>query len=262
MTNALLAVTSDNSSRHDEATLLAQRLGMPWYACDEPVQLPLALVLTDEHLELRDLRHTPISALYIDFVNGALGYRRQHGGGRRQPLAKAIGLRPGTNPTVLDATAGLGRDAFVLACLGCDVMMTERSPIVAALLRDGLLRAARASETADIVQRLQLIEADAAVFLRSCNRESPPDVVYLDPMYPERKKSALVKKEMQFLHTIVGADTDSTELLETALAHARRRVVVKRPSSAPSLEGPKPQLCIESKNTRYDIYLTIRVNNP
>lgn len=256
MSTAPFAVTCDTLQREQEARLLAQHLKAPFYLVNSPELTSMALALTDSHLELRDFRQSPPSVLYIDFVNGAFGYRRQHGGGRRQPIAKAAGIRPGVNPTVLDATAGLGRDAFVLACLGCTVLMVERSPIVAALLRDGLWRASQASETADIVQgRLQLIEADALVYLSKDHGDFQPDVVYLDPMYPERKKSALVKKEMQFLHTIVGVDTDTTELLAMALMQARQRVVVKRPRTAPRLIGPTPQLCIESKNTRYDVYL-------
>lgn len=251
-----LAVTTIASHRQEEAALLAQHLSMPFYPLGATSEESLLLVVTSDYIELRDLRHTPSSALHIDFVDGALGYRRQHGGGRRQPLAKAVGIRPGINPSVIDATAGLGRDAFVLACLGCSVLMIERSPVVNVLLGDALLRASRADQTAEIVAKnLCLLEADSVSYLSQCDENNRPEVVYLDPMYPERKKSALVKKEMQFLQTIVGADMDTSALLNAALLCARRRVVVKRPSTAPHLDGPKPNVCIESKNTRYDVYL-------
>src|SRR5690606_23122611 len=103
--------------------------------------------------------------VFADFVEGALAYRRLHGGGRGQPVARAVGLKPGIYPKVLDATAGLGRDAFVLAALGCEVVMLERSPIIAALLDDALARAALESEVAPIVARMTLIQADARQWL-------------------------------------------------------------------------------------------------
>lgn len=135
-------------------------------------------------------------SVHIDFVHGKLAHRREFGGGRGQPLAKAIGLRHGANPTVVDATAGLGRDAFVLANLGAQVTMIERSPILAALLEDGLNRLATDSEQSDIANiKLQLIQANAIEWLQQqAKTDNRPDVVYLDPMYPHRSKSALVKK--------------------------------------------------------------------
>ncbi|MEN8215361.1 MAG: class I SAM-dependent methyltransferase [Pseudomonadota bacterium] len=213
-----------------------------------PPDLPLFLCLTTERLELRDMT-TRMGPVYVDFVGGALGYRRRYGGGRKQPLAKAIGLKDGT--TVLDATAGLGRDAFILAHLGCHVQMIERSPVVAALLYNGLQRAEQDAKIGTLIkERLQLIHHDAQDWLLQLSEQ--PDVIYLDPMYPHRKKSALVKKEMRLFRAIVGDDLDAPALLKVALACARRRVVVKRPKWAPSLE--KPSFYIESENTRFDVY--------
>jgi 16S rRNA (guanine1516-N2)-methyltransferase len=213
-----------------------------------PIDLPYYLYLTAEHLELHHLTNKPI---YVDFVGGTLGYRRRHGGGRKQALAKAIGLKHGVTPTVVDATAGLGRDAFVLASLGCYVKMLERSPVVAALLYDGLQRA----ETL-ITNHLSLIHSDAQDWLAKIQVHNSPDVIYLDPMYPHRKKSALVKKEMRLFRDIVGKDLDAPILLKTALACAAKRVVVKRPKWAASLDDNKPSFCIKSENTRFDIYQT------
>ena len=209
-----------------------------------PIDSPYYLYLTTEHLELHHLKNKPI---YVDFVGGTLGYRRRHGGGRKQALAKAIGLKHGATPTIIDATAGLGRDAFVLASLACHVTMLERSPVVAALLHDGLQRA----ETI-IKDHLSLIHHDAQDWLSKI--EEPPDVIYLDPMYPHRKKSALVKKEMRIFREIVGEDLDSSALLEIALACPAKRVVVKRPKLATPLANKKPSFCIKSENTRFDVY--------
>ena len=208
---------------------------------------PLLLYVKEERLELRDLT---MGAIYVDFVGGALGYRRRYGGGGL--LAKAIGLKHGKRPTVLDATAGLGRDAFILAYMGCHVQMVERSPVIAALLYNGLQRAQHEPDIGFLMNdRLQLIYDDAQHSLLS----KQVDVVYLDPMYPHRNKSALVKKEMRILRAVAGDDLDAPALLKTALIYARHRVVVKRPKYAKHLDDNIPNFSLKSEKTRFDIYL-------
>ncbi|MCF6338033.1 MAG: class I SAM-dependent methyltransferase [Gammaproteobacteria bacterium] len=196
--------------------------------------------------------------VHIDFVHGKLGHRRQFGGGRGQALAKAIGMKHGNNPTIVDATAGLGRDAFILASLGAHVTMIERSPILAALLEDGLQRLAAEPELSTIAeQQLRLVRANAIEWLQQHAKENTvnrPEVVYLDPMYPHRSKSALVKKEMRALRALVGDDDDAGLLLQAARQCALKRVVVKRPKGAPPVGDSKPSGNVQSKNTRYDIY--------
>lgn len=134
--------------------------------------------------------------LSVDFVSGKAAHRRQFGGGRGQLVAKACGLTKGITPSVVDATAGLGRDAFVLASLGAQVLMIERVEAIAALLQDGLERAASADETALIAGRMALRHGDAAEQLAAliADAEFAPQVIHLDPMFPHREKSALVKK--------------------------------------------------------------------
>jgi len=213
----------------------------------------LVLCLTETGLVLLNQRDTQ-KPIFVDFVHGQLKYRRLHGGGRRQTLGRAIGLKPGINPTVIDATAGLGKDAFILAWLGCQVQMIERCPGIAALLYDGLQRAQHDQEMGDLIkQRLQLIHHDAQQFLSQLIEK--PDVIYLDPMYPHRQKSALVKKEMRLFREMVGNDDDAPSLLQLALTRAKKRVVVKRPKSAPTLTSQIPTLQINSENTRFDVYL-------
>jgi 16S rRNA (guanine1516-N2)-methyltransferase len=155
---------------------------------------------------------------------------------------------------VLDITAGLGRDGFILANLGCRVHMVERSAIVAALLADGIERAKKDPTLAGIMARISLIVGDSLDILRTWQGEKP-EVINIDPMYPHRGKSALVKKEMRLVRLLVGDDTDSDALLLTALAVASRRVVVKRPRLAPALTGPEPNFTISGKNSRFDVYL-------
>lgn len=241
----------------DSATAaLAAELGLPWIAnpafCDSFTHL---LVQTTERLELRDLTPSAPGPVHVDFTSGAVAYRRYFGGGRNQPLARAVGLKGGVTPTVVDATAGLGRDAFVLANLGCVVRLIERAPIIAALLRDGLRRAERAPDIGLLVmERLHLIVADGRDYLLKLAENQWPDIVYLDPMYPSRHKTALVKKEMRAIRQWVGDDGDAPELLAVALQRAHRRVVVKRPRQAPQLAGPPPGFQIIAPNTRFDVY--------
>ncbi len=197
--------------------------------------------------------------IHADFHGPTVTYRRNQGGGKGQMIAKAVGVRGGVYPHVLDATAGLGGDGFVLASLGCGVTLLERVPAVRALLEDGLLQARRLASEGDpalqeVLERMDLIEADSLNYLRTIPVTQQPDVVYLDPMFPVRSKSALVKKEMRIFHSLVGTDPDADGLLQAALSCARYRVVVKRPRIAPRLEGPAPSHVLEGKSNRYDVY--------
>lgn len=194
----------------------------------------------------------------VDFLHGKKEHRRQFGGGKNQPIARALGLKHGHTPSIVDATAGMAGDAFVMASLGCSVTLIERSPIIAALLQDALQRGQDegTEDTQAILKRMSLLNADAASTLPDIS--PAPEVVYLDPMYPEKKKRSAVKKEMQLLQALVGPDMDSTPLLDAALAVATERVVVKRPLKAPPLMSEKgilPTVNIQSPNTRYDVYV-------
>ncbi|MEZ9576718.1 MULTISPECIES: class I SAM-dependent methyltransferase [unclassified Vibrio] len=221
-----------------------------------------ALVLTSERLELRKVDEPKLGAIFVDLVGGAVGHRRKFGGGKGQAIAKAAGLNKGATPTILDGTAGLGRDAFVLASLGCKVQMVERHPVVAALLDDGLQRAQQDPDIGGWVsERMKLIHAsshDALDKLSNDPNFEQPDVVYLDPMYPHpenKKKSALVKKEMRVFQSLVGADLDADGLFEPAMKLASKRVVVKRPDYAAWLDEQKPSMAIETKKNRFDVYV-------
>jgi len=230
------------------AAAWAARLGLPLDGQSE-----FALQLDDAGLQLVELGPQAPGPVRVDFVEGAVAHRRQFGGGSGQMIAKAVGIAPGVRPRVLDATAGLGRDAFVLASLGCSMTLIERQPLIAALLEDGLARAARDAEVAPIAARMQLCCGNAIELMAAWQGE-PPQVIYLDPMFPHRDKSALVKKEMRLFRPFVGDDLDAPALLAAALALASHRVVVKRPRKAPIIEGPQPGYVLEGKSSRYDIY--------
>jgi len=204
----------------------------------------------EDRLQLHCNKEKNFKPIYVDFVQGKAQYRRLSVG--KELLAKAIGYKKKISLNVVDATAGLGGDAFVLANLGCVVTLIERSPILAALLQNGLVRAAKNQQTVGIVQRMRLQQGDAISFLSSLQA----DVIYLDPMYPLRNKRALVKKEMRIIRDIVGDDIDAANLLPIALQYASKRVVVKRPRLVGFLNDKAPDFSLPGKACRFDVYLT------
>lgn len=240
------------------AETLAAQLALPLQESECNANDVLALEITPEGLQLQDLRPGAPGAIRVNLTGGAGHERRQRAGGQSELLGRAVGARHGRRPTVVDATAGFGGDAAVLAAIGCQVTMLERSPVIAALLRDGLERALHTGETDSPLQRLTLIEADAATWLAQLPTGDFPSVVYLDPMYPETGKTARARKEMQVLQSLLGHDPHPAALLDAALNTARNRVVVKRPRKAPALDGREPSHVIAGKSTRFDVYMTTR----
>ena len=223
------------------------------------------LVFTDKGLVLRVASEPSWSDIFVDFQSSALSYRQQHGGGKNEAIAKAIGMKGKTSLRVLDCTAGMGVDSFVMASVGAHVTMIERSPIIAALLEDALVRTQ--DHNLNLLGSLCLVEHDAAKYLNSLNNVKNSDherfdVIYLDPMFPHKKKSALVKKEMQAFQLLLGPDQDSEALFSAAIDYAPARIVVKRPANAQPLENDqciKPSTVIKSKKHRFDIYF---INQP
>lgn len=215
----------------------------------------MLLIFHDDLIELFDQQlNTSIS---IDFLKGSLAHRQQFGGGRGQAIAKAIGLKSGITPSILDTTAGLAGDAFVLAALGCPITLLERSAVLFTLIENAVERASLSERFQAILEQgFQIINCDANDYIKKqlASNAAPPDVIYIDPMYPHRKKSALVKKDMQILQKLHGKDDNAAELLENSLLYAKKRVVVKRPILAETLNDRRPNTCVKSKKTRYDIY--------
>lgn len=216
-----------------------------------------ALRESDGHLELVAEHRGRYGAIHADWLSPDL--RRRIAAGRKQPLARAAGLHKKPDLTLLDATAGLGRDGYTLAALGAFVTLTERQPLIVALLRDAHRRAAANGAQADIAGRIEVVEGEAATLLRSGRLW---DTVFLDPMYPEDGKTALPSKEMQILRDLNQGDKDADDLLAPALACARLRVVVKRPSHAPWLGGREPSLSLGSTQLRFDVYLCGNATTP
>jgi len=262
--NQHLCVYARHVQDVDRAQQFALNLDLQLYTfaeCEDPSRLDHDYVLVYQ-ANTAFILHTGKSApgpVSASFLQGKTTHRLKFGGGKGQMIAKAVGLNKGVYPNVLDATAGLAQDAFVLASLGCQVTLLERSPVVAELIAMALSEA-QDSELADIISRMQLFAVDACNWLRQQN-EAVADVIYLDPMYPQRDKSALVKKEMRLFHTLVGETPDDAELLAGALEKARYRVVVKRPRKGETISGRQPAHQIMGKSCRYDIYPLQRMEN-
>lgn len=252
--------------RKAEGRLLAARLGIAAENYGLPLKAELkkhapagaALVLEPEALGLYALDMPGSGPVRIDLAEGSLGWRVADNRARHEMVVKACGLLKATQPLqIFDATAGLLRDACVLAAAGAFVQVAERSPVIAELIEDGLRRAQGRPELAGLLSHLEFLPGDSLQQLEAlASAAQRPDVVYLDPMFPHRDKTALVKKEMRVFRAVVGEDPDADVLLAPARAVARKRVVVKRPRLAPWLAGAKPGLVLEGKSGRFDIYLS------
>lgn len=255
-----IAISAERGIPKTQLDALAKQTSLP--LLDQHIQADYLLHITTDFLELHktnlDQKKPKPESIHVDFVSGKTNHRRLHGGGKGQDIAKAIGLHKIKYPTVLDLTAGMGGDAFVLATLGAKITMVERNVITHALLNDAINRAKLSAddELQAIISRMTLKNEDALLTLENLNSNNLPDVIYIDPMFPTRSKSAQVKKEMQFFHEIIGPDEDSENLLLKSLNLATKRIVVKRPRLAEKLTN-KTQSAFEisGKSTRYDVYL-------
>jgi len=261
--NPIIAISADRGIPKTQLDKLSLQTALP--LASPQISPDYLLHITTDKLQLRkvdkNLKRPSKNTLSIsvDFVEGKTQHRRLHGGGKGQDIAKAIGFHKITDPTVLDLTAGMGDDAFVIASLGASLTMIERNPVVHALVSDALQRAKlkNDAELQAILARLDLIKHNSLEYLEQLSESEYPDVIYLDPMFPTRSKRAQVKKEMQFFHEIIGTDDDSENVFLLALHKAKKRIVVKRPRLAERLSELKPAFEIIGKSTRYDIYLPI-----
>jgi len=270
-TIAVCADPSDDSVLLKTAARLSVDLQLPFLEKPKQRGWEILLVVTPARLEVRviggdkALRGGRAIAVELD----KLDITSPAGRRLKQPLAKAVGIKSlKTAPSVIDATAGFGQDAWILASLHCHVLAVERNRIIATLLRDGVLR--MGGEHCEIVQRVHVVTADARHLLRRLSRHEllydlpdsvqrflEPDVVYIDPMFPTGRKAA-ERKPMRVLRRIAGDDEDAAELLHHALKVAMRRVVVKRPLRAEPLGGREPTTSHKGAAMRYDVYVTSR----
>lgn len=254
---ALLAATAADE---DSAAGLALRLGLPLLALGtDPMDCAAAsalLIVSGQSLCLQQTGRGAPGPVVVDFGSAGMRHRRRSGHG--EPLGKAVGWGKKSPLRIVDATAGLGKDAFVLADLGCEVDLYEREPVIVELLRAGLAVASVSDDPwlAGVVRRMRLDPGDAR--FKTATQMQDMDVIYLDPMFPQRNKSAAVKKEMALLQKLLedSADpADADALLHWALQQNTARVVVKRPVRAPHLAALQPSHRISGRLVRYDVYV-------
>ncbi len=213
-----------------------------------------ALIVDKGRLALQ-IRALGMKPLCVDFSSNQLRYRIERGGGAGRALSGAVGVRRGRRPYVVDCTGGLGQDAFLLAALGCKVLLIERVPAVAALLENGLRRAADDEFSAEAASRIELIHAEAQRVLLSAGGMSLPQVAFLDPMFPRRPGGPLPARPMRMLRAVAGDDPDAGQLFSLALRRLPR-VVVKRSDRAPCLTDRQPDFSRGGSRARFDVYLT------
>lgn len=202
-------------------------------------------------------------------------------------LVKATKVKGRENLRVIDATAGMGEDSLLLAAAGCKVTLFEQDPVIAALLQDTIRRALEEAALHEIVMRMQLVEGDSIGHLRRLGEAATgsdvqegdvghdcstltasaaatsdadtalkrPDVIYLDPMFPERQKSGLVKKKFQLIHYLEAPAENEEALMQAAIAARPFKIVVKRPAKGPYLASLKPSYSLDGKAIRYDCYV-------
>lgn len=255
MNIAIYPTTQDMESY---AKTLAHDLQLPLLTHTEKHYSYLLLV-TPDYIGLQK-QASQSQAVYVDFLTKKWRLRLKQLSIKKEALARALGLKNTlknqTRPTIVDATGGLARDSFIIASLGYELTLLERSPIIYALINDGIKRAERDPGMHDATKRLRTVQTDAIIWLNQLKDQDKPDIIYLDPMFPEKKKSALPKKEMLIFHDIVGDDQDADSLLYTALTCATKRVVVKRPRLANCLKASRaPSFSLTGSSCRFDIYL-------
>jgi 16S rRNA (guanine1516-N2)-methyltransferase len=261
---ALLATTAADEA---VAARLAKRLALPLLitgsdpeCCEEADAI---LVVNGCSVHLQQAGKGAPGPVAVDFGNAVMRHRRR--AGHNELLGKAVGVGKKAHLRIMDATAGLGRDGFVLADLGCEVLLCEREPVVVELLRSGMDVASSTGDQwlATVLSRMRLYPGDAMQMAAGSLRGV--DVIYLDPMFPQSGKSAAVKKEMalfQWLLDSAADPRDADELLRWALRQDVSRVVVKRPPRAPSLAALQPSHCISGKAVRYDVYVLSKPEGP
>lgn len=255
-----LAVAAADLEWEAEARALAQKLNLPQLPTaisPRSIEDPQAILFSSaQGLYLQQTGKGAPGPVAARFGTSAMRHRRR--AGQNEPLGRAVGVGKKPQIQVLDATAGLGRDSFILADLGCQVRLCERHPIMVELLASGLVNARGSGDAwlEDVCGRLELCVGEARQL--DSARLQEIDAIYLDPMFPARSKSASVKKEMSLVQQILDcadSPSDAEDLLQWSLGQNVSRVVVKRPAKAPALASGKPSHVIGGKSIRFDVYV-------
>jgi 16S rRNA (guanine1516-N2)-methyltransferase len=253
---ALICVEPTNEDDVPKAHELAKTLGVPLASGLEPQtsKAGVKVLVSGVRVGLGFMDPKRGKPFYVDFLTRSWRTRFASGLGRNHIFTRALGFK-GQPLKILDSTAGFGQDTMMAVCLGCDVVAVERSRVVAAVLRNGILRAAEDEAFRKHLERLTIVDRDATEFL---NTDVVVDVIYIDPMFEKPKKSAKSPKEMQLLQELFEGTTpgpDIEVLFQKAMARAKQRVVVKRPLKSRAL-GRAPTHSYKGQSIRYDVYVT------
>ena len=243
-------VVPAQSGALDRANSVARDLGLRVEKSLSVASGAVALIVDQEDAWLQEINANKPGPVKVDFASPAMMHRRK--GGQNEMLGRAIGIKSNRHPWVFDATAGLGRDAYVLADLGCKVTLVERSAVLAFVLQEGLNRA--------VISQFNEVREAAARMLVQCEDSTeicaaPDQVIYLDPMFEERKSSAASKKDLSVLQALHGHIADDQRLIDWAFTQPVSRIVVKRPLKAAPLTAFVPSHVLKGKAVRFDVYV-------
>lgn len=238
-----IVVCVGKGGQKDAATSLAKRL-----------EAPLTEKPGDKLTVLYDAKGVSLTGYGLTFQGDfeQMLHRITEGRLLHEMLVKAAKTTE-QNLIAIDATAGMGEDSILLAAYGYQVTMCEQNPVIAALLKDALRRAKKHPVLKDIVARMQVYEGNSIELMST--RLDPVDVIYLDPMFPERQKSGLINKKMQLIQKMELPCDEEVPLFEAALQANPSKIIVKRPLKSPHLAGKKPNYILEGKAIRYDCYV-------
>ncbi len=224
----------------EKASALANKLFLP--VSDIPGKgLNVVFDADGVSLEGYDLKYR---GDFTEMLHRLTGGRLQH------EMLSHIARTKKENPTAIDATAGMGTDSIIFAACGYDVTMFEQNPVIAALLKDAMQRARKHPELSEIVSRMTLIEGDSIELMPKI--PFSPDIIYLDPMFPERRKSGLINKKLQLIQKLEHPCYEGEALLNAAISLNPEKIIIKRPLKGENLAGKTPSYTIKGKAIRYD----------
>jgi len=251
--SANLAVLLADASTLTASQALADELAVPLLdlqALPLPIQQAFFLCYRDGCLKLLDSQTLKKGGLAVE-IDPRPGEQHSYPAPKKDLLAFAVGKK---TRTIVDATTGWAQDSLALFRMGYELQCIERSPVMAALIQDGFARLAQKSWVqARQLQPPKLLLGNAVKLLAELPEK--PDCIYLDPMFPpKRKKSALAKKAMTVLRDILGDDEDRMDLFAAAWQATGKRLVVKSPDYAEAMGG-KPSESFQGKLLRYDVYI-------
>lgn len=238
--NKITIYCGDNGDR-DAADMLSRQLGVP---LADSMGEALTLVFDGTGLSLVGYGMC-YQGDFARMLNRVTKGRLHH-----EMLVK-IARTKTEHPVAVDAAAGMGEDSFLLAAAGYEVYLFEQDAVIAALLRDALYRAGEDDRLREIVGRMHLSEGNSIELMPRLG--ITPEIVYLDPMFPPRKKSGLIHKKLQLIQKLEQPCADERELFAAAAAMHPKKIIIKRPLNGAPLADRKPSYTVKGKAIRYDV---------